>query len=237
MADIPRSSFIPKDVASAVPARVRRRRTFNVFGFVGSIMLIASLVLAGGVFFLKTKTQKDLEQRKVTLEAENRKFNEQSIFEVQQFDQRVQAAELLLKNHLSPSLLFEELESVTKHHVQLTKLEYEYDAPFDVLLTIGGATDAFKTLALQELGLLNSALLRSIEFTELGTSDVQKPGESTGSKTDTSGKDTFVQFTLEGNLEPALIRYENSIAGTDLEGDPEPNEIETSPALENSTAP
>jgi len=209
MADISRSSFIPKENTGGVPARVRRRRTFNVFGFIATTVLIGSILLVGGTYFLKQTANAKLERVKTELNSQKGLFKNDSIAEVREFDRRLQGARQLLNNHVAPHKIFAALEQGTKQKVQFTSLTYKYDPSFDILLTIQGGTQEFKTLALQALQFGEDPMLKNILFTEVGTTEVA-PSDT---KTDTTSNTNKVSFTLTGLLTPAALDYDGSEAG------------------------
>lgn len=201
MADFSHSSFIPKETSGATPNRVRRRRTFHVIGFVATTMLIGSLALAGGVYFLKTSAQKNLQAAKDSLIAQKSLFKAESIAEVREFDRRLQAAELLIQNHISPLRIFAALEDETMQKIQFTTFTIEHTPTFEVLLELQGTTPEFKTLALQEIEFSLNSILKNITFSQVATND------NAGADTKTASAGSAVTFSLKGTLLPSEILY------------------------------
>jgi hypothetical protein len=206
MADFSNATFIPKEFPGSMPGRTRRRRTFHIFGFIASTMLIGSLALAGGVYFLTTSAQKNLESAQKTLNEQKSLFKNESIAEVRNFDRRLQAADLLIQNHISPLKLFAALEKATMERVQFTSLSIEHDPTFEVLVQLDGTTPEFKTLALQEVQFSLDSVLQNIVFSQVSTNDgAQANGKSSGSS---------VAFSLKGTFSPSDILYDGSTPNT-----------------------
>jgi hypothetical protein len=204
MVDIPRSSFIPKETSGLTPDRVRRGRTFHVFGFVGTAILVGSLLSAGIVYFLRTSASNDLEQAKLSLNEQKGLFEPGRVSEIREFDRRLQAAEILLKNHVSPSRIFAALEEKTKHRIQFTAFGFERTSESEALVTLAGKTEEFKTLALQEQDFENDAILKNVAFSEVGT---EAEGES-GEEAEGASAPRGIVFTLTGNVESGAMQYD-----------------------------
>jgi hypothetical protein len=208
MVEIPRSSFIPKESMGMTPDRVRRGRTFHVFGFVGSAILIGSLIGAGAVFLLKGAAQRELERAQTALSAQKNVFNSEHVAEVRDFDRKLKAAQVLLNNHISPLRVFNALENKTKKKVQFTSFTMKRTSPSEVLVTLTGKTEVFKTLALQELGFADDSLLKNVVFSEVVTTDSTRAnGGTIASATTTTDRGRGINFTLAGSVDTSLIVY------------------------------
>jgi hypothetical protein len=211
MVDIPRSSFIPRETASAVPSRVKRRRTFHFFGFLATVIFVCSLALAAGVFFYEKTAEKALATEKFKLIEQKGKFDETRVNEVRAFDRKIRAASLLLDLHITPSKLFSTLEAETMARIQLTNFQLEYEPGYELIVSMQGGTEEFKTVALQALQFGKGTLLDQISFTEIGTSQTIAP--SAGATGATSGSNNNkVQFTVETVIPHAVLRYDGSVS-------------------------
>jgi outer membrane murein-binding lipoprotein Lpp len=198
MADFPQSSFIPKDTSGMVPGKVRRRRTFHVFGFIATAVLIGSLLLAGGVYFLKANAAKSLMTEKSTLQAQTDKYDEgkAGIAEIRDFDRRLSAAQYLLDNHISPLMIFSVLEDHTKRLVQFTSLSFEHTPGTEAILALQGLSPEFRVIALQEHEFTSTEVLSDVIFAGLAVGSEE---ESVGFRS--------IGFTLEGAVDPSEIRF------------------------------
>jgi hypothetical protein len=203
MVDIPRSSFIPRESSGMTPGKVRRTRTFHVFGFIATTMLIGSLVTAGGVYLLDRSAQNNLVEAKQNLQKLKDDIKEEHVAEIREFDRRVQAADLLIRNHISPLRIFDALEKYTKQKVQFTGFTLEHSPSLEVIVEIQGKTPEFKTLALQEASFGADTLLKNIVFSEVSTSD--------GAETEEGGTgERSVLFSLKGVLDTSKVLYDGN---------------------------
>lgn len=214
------SSFIPREKnTGSTPTRVRRKRTFNIFSFIASALLIGSLLLAGGTYFFLKSSEHKLVAEKNELQNQKGKFSEEKIAEVRNFDKQLRAASYLMNNHIAPTVLFEALEKHTKEKVQYTDLEFSYDPGFETLVTLKGGTNEFKTVSLQSTEFKNSELLSTALFTDVGTvGDVKsevKPSKGT-SKPQGATPDYNVGFTTENAIPLSLLRYTGVQTGDQL---------------------
>lgn len=213
MAETPRSSFIPKQTQSAVPSSVRKKKRFHVFGFISSVILIGSLVLAGGAFFYKDYAHTQLEAEKANLSAEKEKFNESEIAEVRSFERRLMAVRFLLENHISPSKIFDALELSTMRNIQFTSFALDQRPSQDVTLAIQGGTEEFKTAALQALEFAKNPLLKDAVFTDLGTSGatLEEIESGQGTLLDSGYR---VNFSVTGNITSGLLAFDGDTSAT-----------------------
>lgn len=205
MADIPRSSFIPKETSGAVPSRIKRRRTFHVFGFLASVLLIGSLALAAGTYFYKKTAEKARDNTQEELRLLKDQFDEKQVAEVRQFDRQLKAAEFLLNNHIAPTKIFTVLERSTKQRVQFMDFGLEYDPSFDVTVSLSGGTEEFMTVALQALQFGSEPLLRDALFSEVSSEGanieaVENPVSDV--------EDHEVTFAVSGTVAPSLLLYD-----------------------------
>jgi hypothetical protein len=222
MVDIPRSSFIPKETSGLTPDRIRRGHTFHVFGFIGTAILVGSLLSAGLVFFLRSSANSDLEDAKRTLSEQKDLFRPEHVSEVQEFDRRLKAAEVLIQNHVSPSRIFGALEEKTKQRIQFTAFALERTSANEVLVSLTGKTEEFKTLALQASDFENDDILRDVVFSEVSTSEGDENAE-----TEEARNERGVVFTLMGNVNATAIKYD----GQPLSVLPQTHFIETNDML------
>jgi hypothetical protein len=202
MVDIPRSSFIPKEGTGLTPGRVRRTRTFHIFGFIATISLVGSLLSAGFVYFLKSSADSNLASAKQALIDQKNLFNPESIAEVREFDRRLQAAGLLIKNHISPLKIFAALEERTKQRIQFTSFTLEHTPAFEVIVSLDGTTPEFKTLALQESSFADDTLLKDVLFSQVSTSDSTEGGGSASQS---------ITFSLKGSLDTSRLLYDGTV--------------------------
>ncbi len=198
MADIGRSSFIPKEAGGFTPGNMRRKRTFHVFGFLSAILLIGSLILGVGVYVLKSAAERELASSKQMLSEQKDVFKPEYINEVRQFDRRLQAAEALMRNHVAPLKVFVALEEETKQKVQFTSFNLSHNPSAEVILELQGVTPEFSSLALQEIQFSDSQMLKDIVFEGVAFSEAEDVTER------------MVSFSLKGILDTNELLYDGT---------------------------
>jgi hypothetical protein len=215
MADIPRSSFIPKQTSGAVPSRIKKKKHFHALSYSATVILVASLALGGGTFFYKDYLASQLESEKQALNEERNRFNQSDIASVQELDYKLSVARLLLDTHISPSKVFDVLELTTREQVQFTDFAFSQQPSQNVSLSISGGTEEFKTVALQVLTYGRDALMSNADVTEIGNTipSVESIGNSGVANTEYS-----INFTVEGSLAAGALMYDGS--GAPLPEDP-----------------
>ncbi len=207
MAEIPRSSFIPKQSGSAIPATMQRRKNFSVFNFLASVILVASLAVAGGSYFYKGITQKRLDGAKQSLIDEKRKFGDEKLNEVRDFNRQLLAVKFLLDQHIAPTKIFKVLEFATMQRIQFNNFKFEYDPVVgDALVTVQGGTEEFKTVALQAMKFGDQPILNEVMFSELGSSDVSSDSVEEGNQKESDPQ--AVVFTVTGIIPLNLLQYD-----------------------------
>jgi hypothetical protein len=197
MADIGRSSFIPRETSGLTPNKIRRKRTFHVFGFVATAMLLGSLALGGGVYFLRKDSADNLASAKQTLVDQKSLFKVEHISEVREFDRRLKAAEALLQNHIAPLKIFSTLEQETKQRIQFSAFTLEHSPSRELLLTLEGVTPEFNSLALQEMKFGDNRVLKDIVFNQVAINE----------GTETNPERTVV-FSMSGIVDLGSVRYD-----------------------------
>ncbi len=202
MVDIPRSSFIPKENSGMTPGRARRTRTFHIFGFIATVALVGSLLSAGFVYFLKNSASANLTSAEQALSEQKNLFSIESINEVKEFDRRLQAASLLIGNHISPLKIFSALEQRAKQRIQFTQFSLEHTPGIEVIVQLQGKTSEFGVLALQESSFGDDALLKNVVFSQVSTED----------QTEEGGAAQGIAFTLKGALNTGLVLYDGKSA-------------------------
>lgn len=213
MTYIPRSSVGSgkKNVMSPIPKVVKKKKTFRVFNFIGMLLLVLSLLGTAGVFFLEHTSNTALEEAKTGLRnAKNEVGDSQAkIAQIKQYNNQLKTARILLDNHLSASKLFDALELNTVGTVQFSNFEYTYDPGFDAYLSLGGITEEFVSVVLQEKQLGFGGV--PFEVSLLG--DISRANQDIEDENNNSniapGLEA-VSFSVTGLLRSEDIRYEGN---------------------------
>jgi hypothetical protein len=164
MADVPKTSFIPKQTLGSVPSRVPRRRHFNIFGFVGMVVFLCGMILAVGVYLYKDFSRKDLEAKKQELQNLKNSFSQADIEALRELDRRISVSRAIMDKHLSPSVLFDALELRAQQDTQFTDFSYSERESGSVELVLEGTALRFNTVALESRQLADAEVLASTIF-------------------------------------------------------------------------
>ncbi len=212
MAYIPRSSLIPTEASGAIPVQMKRKRTIHAFGLIATIIFILSLLGAVGVFLYQNYLTDQLQVAKEGLSAMDDAEASKKIAEVRRYDEKLRAAQQLLKNHISPVLVFEEIEESTKVTVQFTSLEFVYDPGFEASLTLSGNTREFSSVALQKMQILEDEVFSEFVLQDIANSEGSE-------RPDGSVTPSGVTFSVTGVFKPEHIAYDGTLV-TDTDASP-----------------
>lgn len=201
MSYIPRSSLTPQGAPSAIPQLVKKKRTFRVFGFLATFMIVASLLSAISVYAYRGYLLSQLDAAKIELAQQSSDDVNARILELENFNRKLSTAESLLMSHLAPSRIFTALEEATKSTVQIVSFNYSYDPGFQAFLDLSVGAKDINSIALQNIEFMKSTLLI----------DPVVDGISITAPSDEEGADEFgASFTLQGSIEKKMIAYDGS---------------------------
>ena len=209
MTETPRSSFIPKQTMATVPSRARRRRKYNVFGFIATVLLLGAIFLSVGVFLYRDVMVSQLEGEKEALREQRSLFNEADIANVRDLDAQLAAGMHLLDTHAAFSKVFDTLQLTTKESVQFTGIELERRPSNDVSVVIEGATEEFTAVALQATQFGRDPIMQNTIFTDITTADKSAEDLLAGNSDAAAEEDEpRVTFSVEGNIAGPLLQFE-----------------------------
>lgn len=185
-----KSSFIPSDAAKPkAPRSVARTGFADLLILLAVVGLVASVALAAGVFlylqYLQTTSASKLEQLNRAKEA----FEPSLIQELTRLDDRMQAAEIVLKNHIAPTLFFRLLEQLTLQTVSFANLDFQAIDPQNITIRMDGVAKSVNSIALQADYLSKSGNIVSPIF-----SNVNRGGDG-------------ILFNLSAIINPLALRY------------------------------
>lgn len=191
-----KSSFIPQDAATPRAIKSRSPTSFaDLLILIAIVFLVASIALAAGVFlylrFLQTSGASKLAQ----LERAKAAFEPSLIQELTRLDDRMQAADVVLRNHVAPSLFFHLLEQLTLQTVSFSTLDFQAADPQNMTIAMTGTAVSVNSIALQADYLSKSGTISSPIF-----SNIARQGDG-------------VHFNLTAILNPLALRYANVAAG------------------------
>lgn len=168
-----RTSFIPKQAASPTPVSKPRSSTIGIFTLIAILIFVVALGASGALYFWKQTLIAGLEQKKATLTQNNEAFDQTLLQSFALLDKRMTAADTLLNKHLSPSLLFDEIEKRTLSTVRFRSftLAPSSSVPGKMTLILNGEAKSFTSVALQADEFAKSQVLEDVVFADLNLDD------------------------------------------------------------------
>ncbi|HEX4799102.1 MAG TPA: hypothetical protein VFV22_01020 [Candidatus Paceibacterota bacterium] len=204
--------YVPRPITNqptgAIPKLVKKKHTFRVFSFLGTIMVLTSLAGLVGMFAYKQVSETQLADAQEMLAKESGVDNTSTILELELFNQRILAAEYLIENHLAPSKIFAEIEKIIKQSVQINNFTYTYDPGFQAILELGGGTSAFSSVASQNIEFMKNNLYTDFVLEDISTAvSVGDTSDEKVNVSDDAGEKHLVTFSLKGDIDTSIIKY------------------------------
>lgn len=184
------TSFIPKKPLTESSAV--QKRPIGIFTFIGTIVFLASIVSAIGVYVYKTSLTKSVTEKSTQLQIAQNAFEPGLINDLQILDKRIDAASAILSEHITLSPVFKELSSLTIRSVRYTKFSYTLAKDTKVVtVSMGGQASDYNSIALQANAFNKSKAIRNVVFSNLTLDDQGKPSFDLSFTVDAS----FVKYT------------------------------------------
>jgi len=187
-----KSSFIPSD--ASVPTSTRGVTTTSLSDLLillGIVFLVASIALAAGVFLYLQYLQTSSASKREQLERARAAFEPALIQELTRLDDRMQAADVILRGHIAPSIFFHLLEQLTLQTVSYQTLEFSAADDQSMQVSFTGSAVSVNSIALQADYIGKSGIITSPIFSNIGR-------EPAG-----------VRFSLQAKINPHALRYAN----------------------------
>ncbi len=184
------TSFIPKQpVTAEAPHHASASSLFFLLSF---IAFMASVAAAGGVFIYAQVVNKSIQAGTNQLTLNKNAFDPNTISELTRLNDRINAAETLLKKHKSVSTLFLVLANSTLRNVRFN--DFSYAGTDDkISLTMKGQATSYETVALQSKEFTNPDLKNVFRSPLFGDLTLDNQGN--------------VSFTFSTNIDPLLVDY------------------------------
>ena len=184
------TTFVPKKPLTAEPAaELAPKRSRGLLNFIATAIFLAALVAATVAYFAKVTLERQVTLMGRQLEIARGAFEPSLIAEMARLDKKLQAASVVLKDHLSLSPLFAELELNTLKQVQFTDFNYTFTPDNKIQVQMKGRSRDYKTIALQNDLLAANKYLKNILFSNMAL--------------DQTGR---VNFELTFNVDPAFLK-------------------------------
>jgi hypothetical protein len=195
------TSFIPKKTLSQSP-QVSRGGSFGLINVVAFVVMLISLLVAGGAYLYRDNLSKKVEEMKVSLARAQNIFEPELLVELKTLDRRIQAADEILSNHIAVSPIFEVLQEITLPTVRYVDFTYEIDAvnPNVVHVAMTGEAVSYDAITLQADLFSNNRFIRNPIFSNFSLN-------KTGS----------VEFDLMFDVSKSLVNFEQKIERMNLD--------------------
>ncbi|MDO8552403.1 MAG: hypothetical protein Q7S01_02600 [bacterium] len=208
-----KNSFIPHDVSQPASAeRVREGSLLDLVVLVSVVLLVASLVLAAGVFLYQQYLDQSSASKINQLKIAKAQFDPALIEEFSRLDDRMRDADTILGSHIAPSVFFHMLEANTLKTVSFRSLDFETGNEDGMTIKMDGIAESVNSIALQadyfsKVGIITSPIFSNINR--------QLDG---------------VRFSFSGIVNAPSIRYSQVAAGNNAAPTLAPSQPQSSPA-------
>lgn len=188
------TSFIPKQ---PITQPVRHSSGSGLLFLISFIIFIASIAAAGGVFLYGQYIDQSIKEGKKQLERNENAFDPNTIKELTRLNDRISAAEVLLKQHIAASNLFSILSEVTLKNVRFNDFTYVNGGSGKVNIAMKGQATSYETVALQSKAFTDPSLRNAFKSPIVGDLNLDQSGN--------------VTFSFSAGVDPAIVSYSRSI--------------------------
>lgn len=191
------TSFIPKK--PMIEERAVASRPVGFLTILSIFIFVAVGVASIGLYFYKGIVDKNITDMKATLNLAQGRLESDKIQNLQLLDKRLRASnEVLLKNHVAVSPIFDALSKTTLKNIRYTKFSYDIgvDKNSKVNVKMSGQAVGYRSIALQsDVFTKNTPYLIDPVFSNLTLED------KTGN----------VLFDLTFSVDPTFINYKEML--------------------------
>lgn len=213
-----KTSFIPKKpVATPGPSSASNRLAgINFFTLLATVIFLAAILFAAGLFMYKLTIEQRIEAQLATLDKVRQSFEPNFIAQATRLNSRIEAAESILESHIAPSAIFEILEESTLQTVALSSFVFRDNVEGQVVVEAKGEGDSFRSIVLQSDEYGRSGYMRDVLFGGLA------PNERGN-----------VNFTFEAVIDPRLVLYQRNLVPVRQDEAQSGQNNDERPAVEN----
>ncbi len=202
------SSFIPKKPAVSIPsAPAAPTHSFNIFSIAATVILVATILAAGGLFAYKQILNGQIDKANADIVAARDAFQPDTIKELIDVSGRLMSAQKLLNSHIALSYMLDNLQSMTFKKIRFNNFNFS-------------SKEGVPTISMDVEGQSYNVLVQQYDIFSQDTS-IQNPSFSDFTVTDNGN----VTTKFIGTIDPSLISYKKSI---------EP--IESTQSIESATS-
>lgn len=196
------TSFIPKRpvAAGSQPDRASNTRAVGILSLVSGIVVIATIVSFGFVFFYERTLSTQKEKLEQSINDARNGVGTDFLAEMKRLNARISGVHTLLSRHIVVTPIFTALQQSTLRSVQYRSFTYQFmndpvsrSQVVQVMLT--GTAKNYATIALQSDAFAESKLIRNPVFSGL---NIDEAGKGVG-------------FTLTFDVSPEDLSFESFI--------------------------
>lgn len=206
------TSFIPKKPVVSSNRNFQTNRSFNIIGFIATLVVLFVILSAVGIYFYKDYLNKQLLAKKNSLTITRDSLEEKTLLELQSFNKRLDSSKKIVAGHYVISPFFELLHSVTLPQVQFSDFTAVMSNDGKGLaVSMNGLAKDYRTVAIQA-DVFNgeeAKVFKDVSFTNFKLSD-EKNNKG------------FVSFNVSFFVDPSFLSFENNILkykNTEIEKD------------------
>lgn len=199
------TSFIPKKQftpTGGLNVQASRGNTSSLFMTLATLLFIASLVAAGGMYFWKSYLLSSQVTYKTQLAEREKQFNSDLIEELKHQNIKIDTAKTLIENHIATSQIFEIIGKLTIESVRFLSMDLTVGTTYNegVKINMKGYGTSLSAVAWQ------SDVLSQLE--QYGLRKVVKNPILSDPTVDT---DKTVSFGLSATVDSASLSYRKSL--------------------------
>jgi len=143
------TSFIPKKTLVSKPER--RGGSFGLLNVISFVIMIVSILIAGGAYLYRDNLSQRVDEMKLSLDRAQNIFEKSLLEDLQLLDRRIEAATVILKDHIAVSPIFGVLQDITLPTIRYIDFTYEIDAinPNVIHVSMTGEAVSYDAITLQ----------------------------------------------------------------------------------------
>ncbi len=189
------TTFIPKKPLTSLETPSSGSGV-SILVFLATILLIASIVLAGGMYFYRDYTNKKVVDMQAQLKQSSVSYDADLAFNIEDINHRLTVAQILLDNHVGFSSLLVTLGDSTLKTIRYNKFNAKQTVgpTAEVNVSMSGVAKNYDAIALQSDMFSKNRFIRDPIFSNLQPRD-----------------DGTIGFDLSFTVDPAYLKYSNHI--------------------------
>lgn len=189
------TSFIPKkQVAVSAKGAPGFGSGFSFMTLLASVILVAVILFAAGLFLYRLTVEQRIEEQFVTLQRVKESFDPNLLSQATRLNNRVISAGEIINSHLAPSAIFDLLEEFSLQTISFKSFEFSDNTDGKIIVKGDGEGNSFASVVLQSDEFGKSGQMRDVLFSNI--------------QPNTLGN---VNFSFEATIDPQLVLYSRGL--------------------------